>query len=79
MILAPLYRLYQFTFYFAEYFLGIKEPKIVSGPGTLLNIPNLLKENKLNKPLIVTDQGINSLGLLNPLFETLNNEKIEYG
>ena len=79
MIQTPFYRLYQYTFYLAEFFLGIKEPKTISGPGALLNIPNLLKENNLNKPLIVTDQGINSLGLLNPLFETLNNEKIEYG
>ncbi len=63
----------------ASYFLGIKEPKIIEGENSLNKIPNLLKENGLNKPLIVTDNGIHSLGLLNPFFETLKNENIEFG
>lgn len=75
---TPFYRTYQFVLKLASYFLGIKEPKIISKEGSIKLIPSLIKEKGLNKPLVVTDKGINSLGLLNPLFEALNNEKLEY-
>ncbi len=79
MIQTPFYRLYQFTFRLASYFLGIKEPKVIEGEGSLKKIPSLLKEKGLKKPLIVTDKGIHSLNLLDPLFASLKEESIEYG
>lgn len=63
----------------ASYFLGIKEPKVIEGENSLNKIPNLLKEKGLSKPLVVTDNGIHSLGLLNPLLESLKKENIEFG
>ena len=75
---TPFYRCYQQTMRLAEYFLGIKEPLTIEGEGALLKTPSLLKGIKLNKPLIVTDNGIHSLGLLNPLFDALKAENIEF-
>jgi alcohol dehydrogenase class IV len=62
----------------ASYLLGIKEPKLISGPGSLKEVPKLLKEKGYSNPLVVTDRGIDRLGLLNPLFEALNAEEITY-
>lgn len=78
MIKTLFYRIYQQSFRIAAYFLGIKSPKLYEGAGSLLRTPNLLKEKGFSKPLIVTDKGINSLGLLNPLFSALNEENVEY-
>ena len=66
-------------FKLAAYFLGIKEPKVIEGENSLSKIPGLLKKKNLSKPLIVTDNGIDSLGLINPLFKYLKDEYIEYG
>ena len=62
----------------ASYFLGIKSPETISGEGSLTKASDILQQNELSKPLIVTDNGIHSLGLLNPLFETLNTRNIEF-
>lgn len=75
---TPFYRIYQQTMRLAEYFLGIKEPKTLIGEGSLKKAPEVLKEKGLSRPLVVTDNGIHSLGLLNPLFEALNAEKLEF-
>ena len=75
---TPFYRIYQQTMRLAEYFLGIKEPKVVEGEGSLKKAPSLLKEKGLSRPLVVTDNGIHSLGLLEPLFEALKAENLEF-
>ena len=72
------YRTYQTIFKLAAYFLGIKEPKVIEGKNSLKEIPKLLREKGLTKPLIVTDNGIHSLGLLEPLFSYLKDEKLEF-
>ena len=75
---TPFYRCYQQTMRLAEYFLGIKEPLTIEGEGALLKVPSLLKGVKLYRPIVVTDNGIHSLGLLNPLFEALKTENIAF-
>ena len=75
---TPFYRCYQQTMRLAEYFLGIKEPETLIGEGSLKKAPELLKGQGLSRPLVVTDNGIHSLGLLNPLFEALKAENLEY-
>ena len=72
------YRSYQLVFKLAAYFLGIKEPKVIEGENSLSKIPGLLKENNLTNPLVVTDKGIHSLGLINPLFKYLKENKVKY-
>ena len=75
---TPFYRIYQQTIRLAEYFLGINEPKTISGEGSLKKVPEVLKEKGLSKPLVVTDNGIHSLGLLTPFLEHLKAEKFEF-
>ena len=72
------YRSYQLVFKLAAYFLGIKEPKVIEGENSLSKIPGLLKEKNLTNPLVVTDNGIHSLGLINPLFKYLKENKVKY-
>ena len=79
MLRTPFYRIFQFTMRLASYFLGIKEPHIIEGENSLTKIPLLLKEKGLKKPLVVTDKGIHLLNLLNPLFESLKKEDLEFG
>ena len=55
-----------------------KEPTILEGEGSVLKLPSLIKEKGLKKVLVVTDKGLMKLNLLNPLFEELKNEGIEY-
>lgn len=72
------YRTYQFILRLASYFLGIKEPKTIEGEGSLLKIPELLLEKGFSSPLVVTDNGIHSLGLINPLFDALKAKNIKF-
>lgn len=54
-------------------------PKIISSAGSLMQAIDWLEKNKLYKPMIVTDAGIVSLGLLAPLEERmLQNNKSVY-
>ncbi len=73
------YRGYQQSLRLASYFLGIKSPKTISEEGAIKKAPLLLKEKGLSRPLVVTDNGIHSLGLLKPLFEALDNAGLRYG
>ena len=75
---TPFYRIYQQVMRCAEYFLGIKEPKTISGENSLLKVPEVLEEKKLSRPLVVTDNGIHSLGLLNSFLEFLKEKGINF-
>ena len=73
-----LYRIYQQILRLASYFLGIKSPKTISGPGSISKSINIIKEKGLNKPLIVTDKGINDIGLIDDFLNSLKNQKISF-
>ena len=60
---------------YAAYFLGIHEPKIISEVNGVKKIPTLIKERGLHSPLIVTDSGLFSLGMI----DGLTNECKEAG
>jgi aldehyde:ferredoxin oxidoreductase len=53
-----------------------REPKLLEGPGSLGQLPALLKRQAIGKVLIVTDQGIARLGLMDGLLENLRTEGI---
>ncbi len=71
-------RVYQKVIMFVEFFLPWGEPTMLTGPGSIRKLPALIKEKGLSKVLIVTDKGLTSLGLLNGLYEELENTGIEY-
>ena len=72
------YRINQKALKLALCFMNWKEPTLLTGEGSILKLPSLIKEKNLTKVLIVTDKGLMSLRLLDPLFIELKKEGIEY-
>ena len=72
------YRLYQGVFRVAVNFLDWTPPKIISGPGSVKKLPQVIKEKGLNKMMIVTDKGLTGLNLLDGLYEGLKADGIDY-
>ncbi|KAH0788799.1 iron-containing alcohol dehydrogenase [Histomonas meleagridis] len=70
--------MYQFVLFAAEHVLNWKPPKTIEGPNSLLQVPKILKEKGLKKPLIVTDKFLTKLGMCNKLIEKLKEEKLDY-
>lgn len=68
-------RTFQLCFKIALPVLPYREPAILN---EVSQIAQVLYEKKLNKVLIVTDKGISSLGLLDDLKKSLEDNKIEY-
>jgi aldehyde:ferredoxin oxidoreductase len=69
-------RTYQGIFRLVSPLLPWREPQILEGPGSLGQLPALLKRQAIGKVLIVTDQGIARLGLMDGLLENLRTEGI---
>lgn len=72
------YRICQKVLMVAMCFMDWKEPELLEGEGAVLKLPALIKSKGLKKVLVVTDKGLMSLGLLNPLFDELKAQGIEY-
>ena len=72
------YRIYQKVLKFAMMFMDWKEPTLLEGEGAVLKLPPLIKSKQINKVLVVTDKGLMGLHILDPLFEELKKEGIEY-
>lgn len=68
-------RTYQFVFRLARPIMPYRDPKIIE---TLADIPQVICDHGMRKPLIVTDEGILKLDLINPLFEALQEKGVEY-
>ena len=71
-------RVVQFFIKIGYYFFRIPKAESYYGEGSLLKLPELIKKDGLNKPLIVTDNGLMNLGLLNPLLNKLKEENMPY-
>ena len=72
------YRLYQKVFKVAMCFMDWSEPELLEGAGSVLRLPEFIKGKGLTKILVVTDKGLMSLHLLDPMFEKLKEVGIEY-
>ena len=72
------YRIYQKVLKLGMCFMNWKEPELLEGAGAVLKLPKFIKDKNINKVLIVTDKGLISLHLLDPLFEELKKVGIEY-
>ena len=71
-------RAYQKTFKFASRFLTWRTPELLEGVNSLLKLPQFIRGKGLQRVLIVTDRGIVSLGLLDPLLEGLQAQHIVF-
>lgn len=72
------YRTYQKVLKLAMCFMDWSEPKLFEGSGSVLKLPQFIKEKNINKVLVVTDKGLMNLKLLDPLFDELTKNDIEY-
>lgn len=72
------YRFVQNVLKIALCFFDWTEPTLLEGSGAILKLPSLIKEKGISRVLIVTDKGLMSLKILDPLFEELKNQQIEY-
>lgn len=71
-------RAYQGVFKVGMYAIPWGMPKTLEGPGAVKKLPALIKENGNKKALIVTDKVLMSLGLLNSLFEAMDECGLQY-
>ncbi len=67
-------RIFQTVFKLALPILPYREPKILKDENAVISV---LKENNINTVLLVTDKGINSLGLTKTLQNSLEKNKIK--
>ncbi|HHO76992.1 MAG TPA: iron-containing alcohol dehydrogenase [Deltaproteobacteria bacterium] len=72
------YRTYQFFMGLSLNFLPWIEPEIIEGAGSVKKLPLIIKRKGISNVLIVTDPGLMSLHLLDPLFEALGSSGIKY-
>ena len=72
------YRTYQKVLFLAMCLMNWKEPELLEGENAVLKLPAFIKNKGINRVLVVTDKGLMSLHLLDPLFEELKKEGIEY-
>ena len=72
------YRIYQKVLKLALCFINWKEPELLEGDGAVLKLPKCIKDKGVNKVLVVTDKGLMSIHLLDPLFEELRKDGVQY-
>lgn len=78
-IMSKVYaRVFQAVMKVANYFLGYRMPEYIEGPGSIRDLPAMLKEKGAGKVLVVTDNGLMKLGLPNGLLDALKEAGIEY-
>lgn len=73
-----LYRAYQKTFKAAEYFFDWSEPQLLTGAGSVKELPALVKSKGITSVLVVTGKRHTKLNLLADLFEQLDVQNIKY-
>lgn len=72
------YRVYQAVFYVAVMFLDWTPPELLTGAGSVKQLPDLVKKHGYRKVLVVTDPGLMKIHLLDGLLEQLKAEGISY-
>lgn len=71
-------RAFQSVFYASAYLLRWRQPEKLEGEGYFMKLPAFVKSKGIVNVLVVTDKGLMKIGLLEPLFAALNEEKIKY-
>ena len=72
------YRINQRVLMLGMCFFNWKEPELIEGENAVLKLPKFIKDKNITRVLVVTDKGLMNLHLLDPLFEELKKQEIEY-
>ncbi|MCL1865709.1 MAG: iron-containing alcohol dehydrogenase [Spirochaetes bacterium] len=70
-------RIFQFIMKYSAYVLPWRKPALIEGENCILNLPGRIKEKGIKSVLLVTDKGISSIGLMNPLMAALKDIGIQ--
>ncbi|MCL2763857.1 MAG: iron-containing alcohol dehydrogenase [Treponema sp.] len=71
-------RVFQFIFNFGARILPWRKAIPVEGPGSISLIPELLHKQKVNKPLLVTDNGLVKAGIVQRIIDVLVKAQFAY-
>lgn len=71
-------RSYQGVMKMASYVLPWREPELLEGENSLIKLPKLIKNQKIECILIITDKGIVAAGLMGGLLKGLRDEGIKF-
>ena len=71
-------RTFQGTMRLGMKMLNWRTPEIIEGENSLVKLPELLQDLQLARLLIVTDKGIQKIGLMEPLLARLDERAISY-
>jgi alcohol dehydrogenase class IV len=55
-----------------------RKPELLEGEGSLTKLPALINSKGIQNVLVVTDKGISSIGLMNPLLQSMEEEGLHY-
>lgn len=72
------YRVRQFGFSAFMYLMPLRDAKVISGAGSIYKIPDMLKQKKVKKVLVVTTPGFIRRGSLVSFFESLTKAGMGY-
>lgn len=72
------YRVYQKCFKVAMCLMDWSSPQLLEGAGSILQLPQFIKDKGIKKVLVVTDKGLMGLHLLDPMFAKLDEVGVEY-
>ncbi|MCH6266356.1 MULTISPECIES: iron-containing alcohol dehydrogenase [Neobacillus] len=71
-------RTYQGGMKVASFILPWRKPELLEGENSLSKLPTLIKSMRVESVLIVTDQGIVSIGLMDTFLDGLKNEGVQF-
>ncbi|MEB1810200.1 MAG: iron-containing alcohol dehydrogenase [Bacillaceae bacterium] len=71
-------RVYQSMFKIISHVLPWRKPVLLEGENSLRKLPKMIRDQEIRSVLIVTDQGITSLGLMDELLVGLRDYGINY-
>ncbi len=71
-------RLFQFSLKIGSYAMPWRQPILIEGANGLLKLPKIIADQNCQSLLVITGPHIFSYGLLDPLLEGLDKEKIHY-
>lgn len=62
----------------ANYFISYRTPECIEGVGSIRKLPNIIKQNGINKVLLVTDEGLIKISLHKSLIEEMDKVGLKY-
>lgn len=71
-------RVYQGVMYLACFLLPWREPKLLVGNDAVARLAQTIKDRGVKKVLVVTDKGLTSCGLPQPIMQALTDGGVEY-